>query len=96
MGIHPSHSNQSYSIDFKSPLIFLPNFLFFICSLSFLVLKANSIENYDDSFFMTSASLASAANFLIIILKMPNIFKMIAIFEEKVEKSKQKQKNYYD
>lgn len=90
MGIHLSHSKQSCSFDFKTPLILLPNIIFFICSLSFLLFEANSIENYDESFFMTSASMASIANFLNVIWKMPNLLKMIANFEEKIEKSKQK------
>lgn len=88
MGIHLSHSDQSYSIDFKVPLTVLPTIIFFICSLSFLLLKAKSIENYDVSFFMTSSSLTSMAEFFVVIWNIPNFLKMIAHFEEKIEKSK--------
>lgn len=88
MGIVITHSNQDYSINLKALVTILPTIIFFMCSLSFLLLEATSIENYDDSFFMTSSSVASMAVLFVVILKMPNLLKMIAHFEEKIELSK--------
>lgn len=87
MGILPSEQNPRCSFNLITLLISSPAILFFISSMAFLLFKAQSIQEYRDSFFATTSSFASLVNFTIIIWKMPNYLKLIKKFEGFVQKS---------
>lgn len=57
--------------------------------MAFMLFQADSIEDFEDSFLIASASFATVLNFGIIAFwKMTKMFQMIQSFERIIEKSK--------
>lgn len=92
MEIFPSHPTENNTFNYKVLIILMPILIFSISSLAYMIFQAETIEDFEDSFLIASASFATALNFSIIVFwKMTKMFKMIESFEKIIEKSKKKQ-----
>lgn len=89
IGIFPSQPDEKYQLNFKTFLMLMPTFIYLLSSTAFLLLQANSIADFEDSFLMTFGTFATIINVLIIAYwKMTKVVKMMQLFEEIIGKSK--------
>lgn len=90
MGIKRSHPNRNCSINLRILLCCVPVTLFLISSTGYMVLKANSVLEFNDSFYVNVTALLNICSISISIWNMPNIFNVIKQLEKTIAKSKRK------
>lgn len=87
-GIYPSQPNQNYSFNWRSVAILLLFTLTFISSIAFIVIEAESIPEYAQSFYICITELCIAMDFIAMCCKMRNVLQLIETYEEFIEKSR--------
>lgn len=87
MGINLSHLNQNCSINWKILVFFVPTLLFLISSTVYMVYMADSVLEFNDSFFINLTAVLNFASTSILIREMPIILELIAKLERTIEKS---------
>lgn len=90
MGILPIPANRHFVLNWRILLILLFICNFLISSLIFLSLNAKSMLDIGDSVFMCISAIVGIALVLVTIWKMPIVSRIIAQFQEIIEKSKNK------
>lgn len=90
MGINVSHSNRNCAMNWRILLCYVPVTLFFISSTAYMVLKANSVLEFNDSFFVNMTTFLNICSISISIGKMPSILSVIKKLEKSIKKSEQK------
>lgn len=88
MGIFPTQPNQKYSFNLMSFFILLSMFMLLIPSMAFFLLKAETIEEYFDTFYASSSVLAYIVCFIVNIWKMTNLIELIKRYENSISKRK--------
>lgn len=88
LGIYPKKPNQKYSFNVISFFILLSMLVIIISTAAFFFLKAETIDEYSDTFYVSSSVTAYVIFFLINIWKMSTILQLIEMYEEFVRKSK--------
>lgn len=90
MGIKRSHPNRNCSINLRILLCCVPVTLFLISSTGYMVLKANSVLEFNDSFYVNVTALLNICSISISIWNMPKILNVIKQLEKTIAKSKRK------
>lgn len=88
LGIYPTKPNQKYSFSATSFSILLIMAVDFISTATFFFLKAETTQEYSDSFYVSSSTFNFIICFAINVWKMSNILQLIGKYEEFVQKSK--------
>lgn len=88
LGIYPTKPNQKYSFDMMSFFVLLSMLVMLISTAAFFFFKAETTQEYSDTFYVSSSEFTFIVCFLINIWKMTNILKLIAKYEEFVQNSK--------
>lgn len=88
MGIYPTQPNQKYSFNLMSFLILVSMLVFLVPSMAFFLLKAETIEEYYNTFYASSSVLAYIACFMVNVWKMTNLLDLIARYERNILRSK--------
>lgn len=91
LGLKPPHSNRNSSATFKSLLIFLVLIQGFVATITFCVFKANTVQEYGDSFYIALTELTNSIYCYHFILNMRKIYQLIEKLERFVEKSESSQ-----
>lgn len=86
----PPPNRQSGSLNFKNLIVILFFVQYLAASFAFFLFKANSAYEYGYSFFNALTELTMLVYYPNIILKMPDILKLIERYEEFIEKSELK------
>ena len=88
LGICPTKPNQKYAFNMTSFFVLFPMLLIFISTTTFFFLKAETIQEYSDTFYVSSTEFSFIVCFLVNIWKMTTILQLIEKYEEFVRKSK--------
>lgn len=95
MGIKRSHPNRNCSINLRILLCYVPVTLFLISSTAYMVLKANSVLEFNDSFYVNVTALLNICSISISICNMPDILNVIKKLEKTIAKSKRNPSLWY-
>lgn len=88
MGICPSPSNQNHrSINWRNFSMLISLIQMFICSLLFLIIRAETITDAGISFYAANTEFFCAIFVVVNFHKMPNILKLIQKYEKFIENS---------
>lgn len=88
LGICPTKPNQIFSFDHRSICILLTLLVDFLSTATFFFFKAETYQEYSDSFYVSSSAFNFIVCFAINFWKMSNILKLIEKYEEFYQKSK--------
>lgn len=88
MGINLSHTNQNCSLNSRIILCFVPLIIFLISSSAYMIIVANSMLEFSDSFYINITAFSNIFTISITIWKMPIILNVISKLEKIIEKSK--------
>lgn len=88
VGIYPTKPNQKYSYNMTTFWILLSMLVIFFSTVAFFFLKAETIDEYSDTFYVSCSVVAFFIFFLINIWKMSTFLQLIGIYEEFYRKSK--------
>lgn len=91
MGIYPIQPNRKFAFNLTSFCILIAMIMLFIPSTAFFLLKAQTMDEYSDTFYTSSSMLAFIFCFLVNIWKMPKFAKLIEKCENYISKS-----NYFN
>lgn len=88
LGICPTKPNQKYAFNVTSFFILLIMLVDFVSTATFFFFKAETTQEYSDSFYISSSVFNFTVCFVINVWKMSNILELIGKYEEFVQKSK--------
>lgn len=86
-GIHPTQPNQKYSFAFISVAILLSLILSFISKTAYFFLRAQTIAEHAQIFYLCATEIVMMINFVTMCLKMRNVLQLIEKDEEFIQKS---------
>ena len=87
LGIYPTKPNQKYAFNLTSLFSFLSMITINISSASFFFFKAETIDEYLRSFYVSFTQFGFVFCFLVNIWKASNILKLIEDYEKFIQKS---------
>lgn len=87
LGLKSPRSNQNASVTWKNLLIFSILVQGFICTSSFCLFKAKTVQEYGDSFYIALTEFTNSIYCFHFILNMGKIYQLIKKLEQFVEKS---------
>lgn len=87
MGIHLSHSNQTYSLKPKIVFFYVPLVLFLIPSSAYMIFEANSAIDFNNSFYINVTAISNFFTVSLTIMNMPTILNVIVRLEKIIQKS---------
>lgn len=85
--MYPPKSNQS-PFNWKKSLIIFNLAIATIVSVGYLVLEANTVREYGDSFYITMTAFTSLSMYIVQILNMGKIWKLMENFDGFIQGSK--------
>lgn len=80
-------SNSQCSLNLKNVFIFTSAAQLFISSTAFSLFKAQTVDDYSLSFFISITTFFATINFVVIAWEMANILRLIGKYEEFIGKS---------
>lgn len=88
MGIYPVEPPREFSFNFISFCILISMILHFIPSTAYFFAKAQTIDEYSDTFYTSSTMFSFIFCFLINVWKMGSLTKLITRYEKYISESK--------
>lgn len=86
IGIHPNGFNQTCSYNWRNSTILLFMSIMFGASTAFFLFQARTFHEYGDTFLISAALLLNIVCLLTMVPKMTDVFELMEIFGEFVEK----------
>lgn len=87
LGIRPPQKNETLSFNSRNLFFLFCYAQLFLSMIAFFLFKAKTMLEYGSSFFMFITQFIIALFFLILMWRITNILKLIAEFEQFIEKS---------
>lgn len=88
LGSYSPENNQIYPFKWKIIFITVSDILMFIALFAFFLWEAKTVDDYGTSFYECMMQLGCMHNFLVVVWRLPVIFKLLKHFEDFIEASK--------
>lgn len=88
MGIDPSKTRWGYPLNWRTLAVLIFHIHFLLSTTAFFWLEAKTIAEYADSFYAAISAVGNINVFIVNVLKMKEVFQLIACLEDTVESRK--------